>query len=261
MRQNISSKRGWSRRAFLEASAAGVASLAGLGCSDEPSSPYDGDGRLSARVTSPTTPLGAGEHALGLGSSRDGRLILPTGYQQTVPTTLLLLLHGAGGSGSGIATAFKPLAETANVALLAPDSRARTWDLVLGGFGPDVAFLDEALEWAFDHVNVDAARLTVGGFSDGASYALGIGLTNGDLFRKVLAFSPGFLHAQTIHGKPPVYISHGTSDPVLPIASTSRVIVPTLQNAGYTVDYHEFDGGHVVKQTLAEQALAWAAAP
>jgi len=48
---------------------------------------------------------------------------------------------------------------------------------------------------------------------------------------------------------------------VLPIASTSRVIVPTLQNAGYTVDYHEFDGGHVVKQTLAEQALAWAAAP
>lgn len=261
MRLVNSPRSGWSRRAFLEASAAGIAALAGVSCSDSTSSQYDGDGRLSVQISPPTTPLGPGEHSLGLGSSRDGMLILPTGYLQNTPTTLMLLLHGASGRGSGIATAFKPLAEAANVAILAPDSRGRTWDLILGGFGPDVTFLDDALEWAFAHVNVDPARLTIAGFSDGGSYSLAIGLTNGTLFRRVIAFSPGFLHAQTIAGKPPVYITHGKTDSVLPIDSTSRVIVPTLEQAGYTVDYHEFDGGHVVDQTLAEQALEWAATP
>jgi len=31
------------------------------------------------------------------------------------------------------------------------------------------------------------------GFSDGASYALSVGITNGDLFTHVIAFSPGFV--------------------------------------------------------------------
>lgn len=41
---------------------------------------------------------------------------------------------------------------------------------------------------------VDTTRLGVGGFSDGASYALSLGLTNGDLFTHVIAFSPGALY-------------------------------------------------------------------
>jgi predicted esterase len=124
-----------------------------------------------------------------------------------------------------------------------------------------VSFIDAALAWTFLRVNVDPARLTIAGFSDGASYALALGLTNGDLFRRVLAFSPGFLSVRTAHGKPPVYLTHGTGDTILPIDSTSRRIVPALQQAGYSVDYHEFDGGHVIKQSLAEEALAWASAP
>ncbi len=55
------------------------------------------------------------------------------------------------------------------------------------------------------------------GFSDGASYALSIGLTNGDLFTHVVAFSPGFASPVTYTGKPPVFVSHGTHDEVLPI--------------------------------------------
>ena len=116
------------------------------------------------------------------------------------------------------------LAETAGVVTLAPDSRYRTWDAVLEDFGPDVGFIDAALTWTFHRVNVDPARLTIAGFSDGASYALALGLTNGTLFRRVIAFSPGFLYARSTQGKPPVYVAHGTSDPVLPIDSTSRLI-------------------------------------
>lgn len=252
----------WSRRRFLHASAAGVAALAGASCSDSTTrSEFDGDGRLSTTVAPPASALAPGVHTLGLGSPRDGRLFIPSGYDHDAPNTLVLLLHGAGGTGQGIGSAFDALAETAGVVTLAPDSRYRTWDAVLEDFGPDVGFIDAALTWTFHRVNVDPARLTIAGFSDGASYALALGLTNGTLFRRVLAFSPGFLYARSTQGKPPVYVAHGTSDPVLPIDSTSRVIVPALERAGYTVEYDEFDGGHVIKQTLAEEALAWAATP
>ena len=56
---------------------------------------------------------------------------------------------------------------------------------------------------------VDPARLVIGGFSDGASYALSLGLINGQLFRKVAAFSPGFVVTGEPEGKPRVFISHG----------------------------------------------------
>jgi phospholipase/carboxylesterase len=254
----------WSRRRFLHASAAGVTALAGIGCSDTTTdSEFDGDGRLSTTVSAPVpaSALGPGIHRLGLGSPRDGRLFIPTDYSPATPTTLVMLLHGASGTGEAIGGAFDPLAQAAGVVTLAPDSRYRTWDAVLQDFGPDVSFIDAALAWTFLRVNVDPARLTIAGFSDGASYALALGLTNGLLFRRVIAFSPGFLFTHTTQGKPPVYVTHGTGDSVLPIASTSRQIVPALQRSGYTVDYHEFDGGHFVEQTLAEEALAWAATP
>lgn len=252
----------WSRRDFLQASAATVAAAAGLGCNDTSgSSEFHGDARLSSQAVAPTTSLSPGTHPLGLDASRDGRLFIPSGYQHGTPATLVVLLHGANGSGSGIATAFASLAEDAGTVVLAPDSRYRTWDLLLSDFGPDVDFIDEALAWAFDRVNVDPARLTIAGFSDGASYSLALGLSNGTLFKRVIAFSPGFLFVRTAQGKPPIFIAHGEDDPVLPITQTSRTIVPALENAGYTVDYHEFEGGHVVDPALAEDAFAWAATP
>lgn len=36
------------------------------------------------------------------------------------------------------------------------------------------------------------------GFSDGASYALSLGLPNGNLFSHIVAFSPGFMRAPTL---------------------------------------------------------------
>ena len=68
------------------------------------------------------------------------------------------------------------------MSVLAPDSRGTTWDAIREGFGDDVTFIDRALEHVFARVSIDPARVTVGGFSDGASYALSLGLANGDVF-------------------------------------------------------------------------------
>lgn len=59
--------------------------------------------------------------------------------------------------------------------LLAPDSRGRTWDFILGDYGPDVRFIDRALDHVFKRYNVHPGHIGIAGFSDGASYALSLG--------------------------------------------------------------------------------------
>jgi len=53
--------------------------------------------------------------------------------------------------------------------------------------------------------------VAIQGFSDGASYALSLGLTNGDLFTHVIAFSPGFAAPAEQRGRPRIYVSHGVA--------------------------------------------------
>ncbi|MFC7554782.1 alpha/beta hydrolase [Pseudoroseomonas wenyumeiae] len=176
------------------------------------------------------------------------------GQHQRLP--LLVLLHGAGGHAQGMLRMFEAQARQADVALLVPESRGPTWDVIMGGFGPDVAFLDEALSQSFGDHAFDPDRIAIGGFSDGASYALSLGLANGDLFRWILAFSPGFAAAPSAAGNPSIYISHGTEDDVLPIDRCSRRLVPRLRNAGYDLRYKEFEGGHFVPDHCIDAALA-----
>jgi phospholipase/carboxylesterase len=141
---------------------------------------------------------------------------------------------------------------------LAISSRGTTWDLMYGPIGPDVAFLDRALAYTFARCNIDPHHACLGGFSDGATYSLAVGLMNGDLFTDVVSYSPGFLAvSDTPVGKPAVFISHGVSDPVLPIATTQHVIVPYLTEHGYSVTYREFMGGHEVPSEISEAALDW----
>ncbi|HUS14814.1 MAG TPA: phospholipase [Chloroflexia bacterium] len=179
--------------------------------------------------------------------------MVPEGAAQSMP--LLVWLHGAGGDASGMLRMLEPRARAAGIALLIPESQGPTWDVIRGGFGPDVAFLDAALRQTFAEVPVDPARLAIGGFSDGASYALSLGLANGDLFQWVLAFSPGFAAPPDTIGQPRIYVSHGIEDDVLPIEPCSRSLVPRLRRSGYTVHYEEFDGGHFVPDQVAAEAL------
>ena len=171
-----------------------------------------------------------------------------------------MLFHGAGGSADGVLRRLGTAAENAGVAVLAPDSRDSSWDAIRGSFGRDVAFVNGALERVFETVAVDPARIAVGGFSDGATYALSLGLINGDLFQRVVAFSPGFVVDGTPHGHPRFFISHGTADSILPIGSSSRSIVAGLRGRGYEVTFREFDGGHEVPADIARDGMLWVAA-
>ena len=195
---------------------------------------------------------------LMLGAARESYLYVPATYRVERPAPLVLLLHGAGGHARQGLYQLRSLADEVGVVLLAPASREYTWDLLVDRrYGPDVTLVDRALEHVFSLYAVDTARIAVGGFSDGASYALSLGITNGDLFTHVLAFSPGFVASAEQVGSPRIFVSHGTHDEVLPIDLCSRRLVPRLERAGYDVRYREFDGGHTISPEIALEAVDW----
>lgn len=213
-------------------------------------------GRLDSRpVAVPAAlPYPPGDHGLDLGPGSQARLLVPAGAP--APGPLLVFFHGAGGSAAQSVSAVGQLAAARGALVLAPTSVASTWDLIAGGLGRDVAVLDAALEQVFARQPV--TRVAFGGFSDGASYALSLGVANGDLAGTVLAFSPGFVAAPGVTGRPRVWVSHGTGDRVLPVDRCGRRVVADLTRAGYAVTYEEFDGGHVVTPDLVAAALdAW----
>ncbi|MDQ3792486.1 MAG: alpha/beta hydrolase-fold protein, partial [Actinomycetota bacterium] len=216
------------------------------------------EGRLRARPVQVTEAAPVGLQPLALGAARDSYLYVPVGYRAERPVPLVLLLHGAGGHARQGLDLLRSLADAAGIILLAPASRDQTWDLLVGRrYGPDAAVIDRALEQTFSRYAIDPARLAIGGFSDGASYALSLGITNGDLFTHVLAFSPGFMAPAGQRGSPRIFISHGARDGVLPIDNCSRKIVPRLGRAGYDVRYREFEGGHTIAPEIALEAVRW----
>jgi len=236
-----------------------AAAAAPTGCLRGPTDvePAREAGRLGVPWHPPTTELGPGLHALGLRLHRDGFIRVPAGYRHASGAPLALLLHGAGGSAEDWATAFGLFDELGMVAL-GVSSEGASWDLRYGEFGPDAHFVGMALERAFQGVRVDRTRLAISGFSDGASYALSLGLINGDLFSHVLGFSPGYAVLDPRHGRPRVFLAHGTGDNVLPVAFTRR-LADGLRADGHEVRYEEFAGGHVVPMAVARRSYGWVA--
>ena len=217
------------------------------------------DGRLTARPHQGVNTRATGRIVLGIDTAdrgRDAILQLPKNVSQS-PLPLLVMLHGATQSADDMFWYLGSAHDDAGVAVLAPNSRDTTWDAITGSFGPDVGFLDEALERVFNSVSIDPSRVAVGGFSDGASYALSLGLINADLFTSIVAFSPGFIIEGALYGRPRIFISHGTHDHILPIDTCGRRLASSLKAQGYDVTFREFDGNHEIPPEIAREGLQW----
>jgi phospholipase/carboxylesterase len=247
----------FSRREFCVVAGSAAASfVAGGACRFGGGAGFANFGRLTARPRGGVKTSGNGEIRLGLDRERDAILHLPqNGSSSALP--LLVMLHGATQSADDMFWYLGKTPDEAGVAVLAPNSRDTTWDAISGDFGPDVDFVNRALERVFETTAIDPARVSIGGFSDGASYAISLGLINGDFFHSVVAFSPGFVIQRQAVGTPRFFISHGTRDHILPIDSCGRRIAATLQFGGYDVTFREFDGDHEIPADVAREGLRW----
>jgi phospholipase/carboxylesterase len=264
-----------SRRAFLLATAVTTMAIGGCAWSTFPDGIPDplsgsarsgistqrGPARLNSRPPAHSLPSWdskPGLRRLAVGSAdRQVLLHVPPGLDEGPPAVLVLTLHGAGGNALAGLRPLLPLADANRLLLLAPAAQGSTWDAIADSWGPDIERIDRALTEVFASYRVDSSRLVISGFSDGATYALSLGLANGDVFSHVIAFSPGFVIRTPRVGRPAVYASHGRHDAVLPIERTTRRIVALLRESHYPVVVREFDGSHTVPPAIAEDAIRW----
>lgn len=214
------------------------------------------------RLTFELTPAEAeayepGLHALGQSEEKDSYLFVPETLAKNdkgeVP--LLVMFHGANGSMEKVRPFLQKHAEEQGFLLLLPQSTFPTWDLTVGGNGPDLARLEAALIQAANHFTINPQHFGFCGFSDGASYSLSIGISNGDLLSHVIVMSGGFMNVYKPNGQPRVFIAHSPEDEQLPIDTSGRKHAAMLKNSGYDVIYHEFHGPHVIHPDVVEKAI------
>lgn len=217
----------------------------------------------------PATPLAGSDTRSGvLGLAGGAYAYLPKG-RTSAPAPVLVALHGAGGEASDVLEAFREAADTNGIVLLIPRSAKGTWDMIedlksrLGvemnvqpRYGKDLKALDAALADLFTKVAVDPARVGIMGFSDGATYALSVGTANPQLFKRVIAFSPGPAFLGRSAPDQFVFISHGENDRVLPF-TTARGHASRLRVKKVPVEFEKFDGGHEVPKAIKEKAMAF----
>src|SRR3954464_10745304 len=104
-------------------------------------------------------PRKIGQQPLRLGSDRDGVLFVPKGYKPEVAAPLVLMFHGAGGTGLGVSYTFE-VADEHGIIILAPDSRDEaTWDFLVHGYGEDVEFIGIALKDTYPRCTVHHNRM------------------------------------------------------------------------------------------------------
>lgn len=213
-------------------------------------------GRLDFTHRLPTLPpLPPGRHDLGLFDERDAVLVVPESVDPERKTPLVVLFHGGGGSARKILPMLEAHAMRRGFLLLVPQSLFPTWDIVIAGNGPDRERLDTALAMVADRFVLDPAHLAFAGHSDGGSYAMSLGITNGQFVTHVIVSSAGFLTVQRQEGAPRIFMSHGVRDEQIPIGRSGRRHSAALKDAGYDVTYVEYDGPHAYEPGVVDQAV------
>ncbi|HAW44989.1 MAG TPA: hypothetical protein DCW60_01370 [Sutterella sp.] len=164
------------------------------------------------------------------------------------PCFTLIWLHGLGADGSDFEDFQQELfqySEIDNVNLIlptAPDRKVRTFDKELPAWFDISEDIEETVSQETDVEGMDASvkavaelieaekkaspdvPIVIGGFSQGAVIALLTGFNHPADIQAVVAFSgfvpmmhPRFAEISDVARKLPVFIAHGTLDPVIPI--------------------------------------------
>ncbi len=97
---------------------------------------------------------------------------------------------------------------------------------------------------------IDAGRIVVAGFSQGGAIAINAALTTRRRLAGLMALStyvagPKQFESGAIGGLPPVFMAHGSHDPMIPIA-WGRASADGLRDAGFDVEWHDYPMAHAV---------------
>ncbi|MEO0363945.1 MAG: alpha/beta fold hydrolase [Pseudomonadota bacterium] len=197
------------------------------------------------------------------------------------PDATVILLHGLGADGHDFAPVVQELGLPAAVPVRFrfPHAPSRpvtinggismpAWFDILGldrdaapdevGIRGSMAQLDRWVEEAVAD-GFARERIVVAGFSQGGAIALSYALRSQQPLAGVMALSTYLPLQQSLleehagrHAALPIFMAHGTHDPVLPLALAVEAR-EFMRAAGYTVEWHEFPMPHSV---CAEEIVA-----
>jgi phospholipase/carboxylesterase len=176
---------------------------------------------------------------------------------------LITVLHGAGRQDEMLVKAVRDEPDRRQAFFLVPRSVLPTWDLIASAGRPDLDFLEHAYDLIYRRYPIDPARQALLGYSDGASYALSVGLSNPTLFRAILAWAAGFIALEPNFDpdaarKPDILLEYGTHDPIFPFQHVALPMRANLERAGYTVEWRVDQGGkHWPSPDFLPEALDW----
>jgi len=201
-------------------------------------------------------------HADNERESRGGfSLYVPETWDGRASMPLVVALHGGSGHGRDFLWSWVREARGRGVLVLSPTAQGRTWS-IMGGGDLDAESLKQAIESVAGRYPVDRSRVLLTGMSDGATYALLLGLRDGPPFTHLapacgvlhpMLFAEGLAQAQ---GRP-IYLIHGALDWMFPV-QMARMGRDALLAAGARVVYREIeDLSHTYPRDENPRILEW----
>ncbi|HIF97948.1 MAG TPA: hypothetical protein EYQ54_13130 [Myxococcales bacterium] len=219
----------------------------------------------STEVRDEASPLGF--VSVELGPSR-AVLLTPSTIEPGGNYPLITVFHGAGRQDELLVKACRDEPNRRQALFLIPRSVEPSWDLIHGGAGQcDLEFLEYAWDLIYRRYPIDSERQVLIGYSDGASYALSLALSNPGFFDAALCWAAGFamMDRGAVGAKDRrtrFYLEYGTADPLFPFDKIALPMRENLKRAGYEVKFSVDEGGrHWPSGSFQREALDWYFAP
>lgn len=176
---------------------------------------------------------------------------------------LVTVFHGAGRQDEMLVKGLRDEPDARQAFFLIPRSLDPTWDLISGPSRHDLDFLEYAYDLIGRRYPIDYARQVLMGYSDGASYALSVGISNGRHFDALIGWAAGFLVVDPDRfdpeaPKPRLYLEYGSHDPLFPFEHVALPMRERLEEAGFDLTFSVDEGGrHWPSGSFHREALDW----
>ncbi len=175
---------------------------------------------------------------------RDFVVYIPKGYANSESVPLVIVMHGAGGTGANTEgyTGFDTLADSENFVAVYPDGVNNGWNdnrpAAPGTTPPDdVLFLDNITRYMGQQLKIDPARIYATGYSMGGMMSYRLGCEQPGIYAAVgivASTMPEYLVGNCSDTAPiPIIIFQGTDDPIVPWMGEPGGYLSAAQTIGF----------------------------
>ncbi len=108
---------------------------------------------------------------------------------------------------------------------------------------------------------IDASKIVIAGFSMGGAIAINTALHTREKLAGMMALStylplPGEIDTANGHRDLPVFMAHGSFDPMLPM-QWGQLSAEKLQEAGFAIEWHDYPMAHAVCPQEIQDIREW----